>query len=350
MNKNDKIRYDKKMLRIVRAIALILTAIVLISLSVTSLKAEDIPIFLADIIGPMLVAGVFSFYTAVIFWVIYIDGYIYLKSLEKAGFEPIEDARVYGRRLSSVPRRVDKISDESKRYRPSVALSIINGLIALTIWIVDINYVLCWHGALEIGFMVTLLAVVGVCWLIIAIKYYKESDNAKYKNYFDEDSNKKTRGTISNGIAGIVVFGFISFIVVIQVFTMTKYVAASRLAADKEWIRATMNQAASIIEDNIDSKDDKWPESYEMLRQGVDFFEASWPDDLFAEKLLEQMDIQVDSIGDIKQYLRVSDAHVYVTLTDNMELDVDYSYKWQYGVTVTPDGPWLHITTNNTMK
>lgn len=346
--KDNKIKYDKKIMRLVRAGAIILSIPVIISIPLMFTTTIETPASLINIAEFIFMLGILAFWPMVILWIVFIDGTLYLKGLEKAGYEIPEDKNQYDSLLSNLPRKIIVEENKAERNKGSITLCIIDGIIALIFWGIAIKYIVQWYSIVDIGFFAFCLTLLGTFWAIGALTNYKQSDNRKYKNFFDNDNNRKNRTPFSNGIATIIILLVISSVCARLPFSMTEYVAKSRLYGDEQIMDSLLKTALDIIAENEYCIEEEWPESYKMLTEGVDFFEADWEDDLFTRKLLESMSrvYNVESINDIKRELKAKESHAFVTLTAINTFEVNYTYKWEYGKMKTDDGPWHKVTKN----
>lgn len=344
MNKNNRIKYDKKIMSLVRAGAIILSIPVVISIPIMFTTTIETPALLINIAEFIIMSGLLAFWPMVILWIVFIDGTLYLKGLEKAGYKIPEDKRVYDSLLSNLPRKIIVEENKGERNKGSITLCIINGIIALVFWCIAIKYIVQWCSIEDVGFFAFCLILLGIFWAIGALSNYKQSDNRRYKNFFDEDDNRKNRTPFSNGIAIIIILLAISSFCANIPFSMTEYVAKTRIAEDKQIVDYILSKALDIIAENEYCMKDEWPESYKMLTEGVDFFEVDWEDDLFTRKLLESVSYDAESINDIKGELRAKESHAFVTLTDINTFEVNYTYKWEYGKMKTDEIPCHKLT------
>lgn len=331
-----EIKYDKRILKIILISAVLFTVAIFVGLLPAFFIIKDMPSQMnTPLMDFIFLIAVFSVFPTVALWIKYIDGRLYLRMLEKAGFEVPADRRIYGNSLHNLPITKEINTETEGRNRSCVILSGICMAVSVVFFLTTLNYFLMWRRVTDIGMFVIFLAGLAILWLVGAGIYYKRSDNGKYRNFYVLDS-RKLRQTFFNGAITILLSGVISAVLSSLPFSMTRYVARTMELQDKENIESMLSNINNFYKENEGCYQEKWEVSHRRLAEGVNFLTADWDEDLFTAFIMENNEI--DEMNKLEAKFRMKGKTLWIQV-DDTGAKAEYSYIWEYGriktVTIT---------------
>lgn len=323
---NAKIKYDKRTLRVIRILAIVLTVFVGLMLPWFFVPISKLP---SNIILDLLMTlGLLSFWPMLAVWLLLFNGTFYLKRLARAGYEVPADRRKYGNSLDNLPRIREVKAETEGHNRQSLVLAALAGTGAAGFLVVAIKYVIQWRFVEDISFSAVCLFALAGMWCIGAFLYYRQSDNRRFLDFYLPMDSRKIRTSLEEGILTLIFVGVISATLASFPFSMTRYIEKTRVEVDREELQKVLFAARSICQEYDYCREDEWETSYVKLTEGVDFFEADWENDLFTRQLLERTGYE--SIDHIRLQLKAKDGHFYVKKSDG-QFEAAYTYTWEYG-------------------
>lgn len=327
----QKIRYDKWMVKFVFGLAITFTIIVLSSVPFLFMTASQMPAY--DWLDVYEVIAVLSFWPMVLFWLIFLDGSLYLRDLKKAGFDLPNHRRDYQNQLGNLPRSNASGLDAIERDRQNVILASLSFLGALFFGFLSSKFFLQW-GFLEndSGFVGGSLVLLAFFWLIGFFTYLRRTNNLRYRNFYEPTDGRKLRKPFGQGLITIIVCFILSLILSNMPFSMTEYIAKSRLLIDEDLLRELLIQMEQFYEESGKDNFAEWSDSYQKLSKGVSMFEADWERDLLYETVFETE--EGNRLEEVKAGLRMKNPSVTVKMVDG-KIEAFYSYTWEYKKSTT---------------
>lgn len=323
---NQGIRYDKRLVKRLGIWNILLWSFVVIGVLVTMLESSPISNGTYDV---WMMISVIFFWPAVILFICYIDGKLYLKTLEKAGFEVPINRKDFGNRLEDLLKLREIDPELHGRSRDSLILAGLTAVGVILVVVVAIRYLIRFQGIAEIGFMAGCIFVLALFWGIAAGHYYKQSDNTRFRNFYILDE-RRCRQTLLNGIVTILIAGVVSGMFLTLPFSMTDYVVKARRAEDINYAKSFVESMSAFLD--AEPAED-WKKSQEILSNGADVLENTWQEDAFTEFINARFGVQ--SFDDFQAVFRSKDAKLWVRLTERGEIEATYSCTFEYGKTRT---------------
>lgn len=296
-----KIKYDTRIIRRIFIAAVLSTVIV-----VSGWLAGLVPI--KDTHGfeeYLLLLTVVLFWPMVILWVSYIDGKLYLRNLKTAGFEVPADRRKYENKLANLPRFKELVIENTGRNKGSLLLIFFACLGAVIFLLILTDYVWKWGFLSGIGFMIFSLGLLVFFWMIGTFVYFRQSDNRKYRNFYEPEDARKVRTMFGKGMFTIIIALCISLVLATLPFTMTEYVARTIVESDKDRIYFALKQIEEICAANACSPEDE----------------------IFQKEFKEYSDYE--DLEDMENSLRAKNAKLKIDLIGGKAV-ASYSYTWEY--------------------
>ena len=329
-----KIRYGsrtKKGLLISAAITTI-AAIILFFLIGQSDKFENIPNFLYNAMGFIMILWIILLGAIVILWLAYLDAVFYIKELYEAGYVIPEKRSDYEGLFENLPKRADYNPEETvlknKRSKRYMVLAFLAAAVGVGLLAAGVNFYFMWRKT-ETGYFLAIpyLVFAGI-WVVAGRKLFIQSDNEVYRSEFEDNDKKLPRIQFFKGLLLIIILGFICAAGATFPYSMTKYIEKSHkaeLGIDFQESITAMNQVYSRI---LDRKDTEWSTSYEMLKNGTDFDLGNWPDDLFKR----EVEVEVDRVVSDRFFEKVKkyDVRFEIWLEDGRIVGTMY-YPMGYG-------------------
>ena len=232
--RSGEIRYDKRILRALLITGVVLLVIVISVIPWMLISIRDLPS--NSFLDLYMAIGIACFWPMVIIWFVYLDGKLYCSELEKAGYEIPYDRKQYGKQISNLPRTKELEFDKEGICRYSRILSVMAGGVAIVIFGFAIKYIIQWQFVEDAVFVTICLFVLCFLWLIGFYVYRKQSDNRKYRNFYEDEDYRKIRTALFDGIIAIIFLGAISFFLVATAYSFTRYIEKTRVSADLEAI------------------------------------------------------------------------------------------------------------------
>lgn len=174
--------------------------------------------------------------------------------------------------------------------------------------------------------------IIAWMWIIKAIIYYIKSDNTKYRYETEEEDSRKVRKRILitsfsfSLTCALSAFFFIFGILLIdfgaESFQHSTYERVKKIELATEYV-------CLRYENDIETL---FPDSYEKLTEGVDFFETEWEDDFYIQKILERTEFE--SMEELTRRMHeLQDYHLYIKVTGD-RIEYKYTYTGEFGKTV----------------
>ena len=253
----------------------------------------------------LVMLTVVLFWPMVILWVYYIDGKLYLHSLKTAGFEVPADRRKYENKLANLPRLKELVIENTGRNKGSLLLTFFACLGAVIFLLILTDYVWEWGFLSGIGFMIFCLALLIFFWIIGTFVYYRQSDNSKYRNFYEPEDARKVRTMPGKGMFTIIVALCVSLVLATLPFTMTEYVERTIVESDKDRIYFALKRIEEICAANACSPEDE----------------------IFQKEFKECSDYE--DLEDLEKSLRAKNAKLKIDLIGGKAV-ASYSYTWEY--------------------
>lgn len=226
---NDTIKYDLKTLRLLLISALIFTGMFIACLF--DFIFENSGSTFAMIF--FLICGV-SFIPAIIFWLYYIDGKVYIHELKRAGYEVPENRKDYDKKISNMPKEHETELNNLGKCGYCMVMFYIAVAVTLAFAAAAVNYCFMWYGVSDTVSMVVGIVIIMFLWGLYSYRLYREADNTLYKSLFENDRTRKYRKSAGHIIITIILAGGISWFSCQTIFDMTDYVAKSRISNDMD--------------------------------------------------------------------------------------------------------------------
>lgn len=319
----SNIKYDLKTIKRLQVIVIILAVLMLAAIS---------PMFFIKYGSVIMrrylniyILGVALFWPTVILGLVYLDGRIYLKNLQKAGYELPYDKRDYDGKVENLPRLFDVEVDNEGQCKDSLKLSTMAGIFTGGLLIVWMKYLYQWYIVDDSKVMLVYMSGLVLLWGIGAYTYYRQADNTKFRNLSEPEDGRKVRSSVARGIFTIVLCGIISVFLCSIPFSVTKYIAKTRALNDKENIMRFIHVLDQVCEERQLESDSPL---YEQLSQGMEPFNSKWADEEILSLALERMDIE--DIDELEDQLYMRDGRVWIKLVDG-KIEASYTYLWEYG-------------------
>lgn len=290
-----KIKYDRRVMRII-----LTTAVVV---SVPTLAGMICGVFFDDIVSTfcdvMMVTSVITFCPMAGLWLAYLDAWLYLRELIKAGYEVPDDRRKYNCVLENLPREREDYCIVDGRDRDSVISACITAACALCFAVVVIKYYVGWWRWLPgVSLPGICLCIVAVFWVAGAVVYYRQSDNRRYRGRLEPVDDRKIRTYLFKKIMTVLLAGFVSVIFDLAMFSAAGYMAKAQVEADVEKVRY---EVAGISDVSRDGQDGTYqPGEIDTDKLGIDF--------------------------------RMKDGHLEWQ-SEHGQMKLTYVYTWKYGKT-----------------
>lgn len=333
-----KIKYDKRTVKILLivfcfALILFLTGLLVMHFEIAGLEI----LFLMGIYA----GGVLLLYS----FLNLIYASCYFARLKKHGFEVPYDRKKYENNLKNLPcLTVSNCSGDavSQSNKESIILAITNAVIFIFTNVWNIHYIIKWYKYLT-DTAITLMCIqiiIDLCWLIMAIVYFRQRSNEKYRDDVELDLSRKERVCIERGFATVLVF----LVMVIFIKTMTvnasDYMFRSRQLKDQSTIEHIKKCVLATYSQMNESDDSmlKNCDSYVRLMEGCYISEWSEPEDAFQTNIAKMMGISdyselgamiLTSDGEARIYVKISDGDVYVCLKNPLPVDYDCQFLYE---------------------
>ena len=153
-------------------------------------------------------------------WLAYLDAWLYLRELIKAGYEVPDDRRKYNCVLENLPREREDYCIVDGRDRDSVISACITAACALCFAVVAIKYYVGWWRWLPgVSIPGICLCIVVVFWVAGAVVYYRQSDNRRYRGRLEPVDDRKIRTYLFKKIMTVLLAGCVSVIFDLAMFS-----------------------------------------------------------------------------------------------------------------------------------
>lgn len=301
------IRYDLRQKKILVILTLVSLCMMVAGLLIAFLKFEAL-----EVICPLL--DIVGFVMLIYCGLNALSANIYLKELKSHGFEVPYDKRVYDSRMDKLPRD-QKIYDMASTEgvgccQDSINLAIIYAIIFACLLAWDVWFYNRWSIVYEKNVTI-FLVIFDFVWLIYAIRFYRQADNAKYRSAVELDNKRVARIAFTRGIAYVFIIGVITFLVKNTAFSMTEYVYRSRLAMEQNFICDIQNSFAASYKELEDGA-----AITAELSKGIELCSSDLPAGEFYKHVANGL--MLDSLAGVKEKLRISPdtASIIVKLED----------------------------------
>ena len=153
--------------------------------------------------------------------------------------------------------------------------------------------------------MIFCLVLLFFFWIIGTFVYYRQSDNSKYRNFYEPEDARKVRTMPGKGMFTIIVALCVSLVLATLPFTMTEYVARTIVERDKDRIYFALKRIEEICAANACNPEDE----------------------IFQKEFKEYSDYE--DLEDLENSLRAKNARLKVELKGDKAI-AKYSYTWEY--------------------
>lgn len=235
-----KIQYDKRTIKILGMIMLLsalwnLTGWATLFFELDFFEFELTGIFA---IGGIVMGGVLFLYSLAQL----VEGLGYIRRLKAHGYEVPYNKRDYGNSLHKLPCLGDGTIAEGKS-KESLALCILFWCVFMFSNIWNAYYAIHWYGYLEENalFLTKVLIFLDLFWMIMAIVFFFQRNNKKYRDDVDKDLKRKVRMSLERGIVTCVIVLIIVSYVKCIVVEMSEYVYRSRMDSDQTYLVQIQN-------------------------------------------------------------------------------------------------------------
>lgn len=213
MERDMKIKFDRRDKRIYFAIALVVTVYFFMCLLVVF--TTDI-LVMPDFI--IICAGAFLYPLMVLvpaLWIRFFDVCFYLKRLKRYGYEVPEDSRVYDKMIEKLPRdesAVQKSKINSAMINTGVSAFITAGILWYCLWYRQKYQWEPFYFFNYIGLFI---------WYIVTLRYASQISDKKYKADVEPDETRKTRESLPEGLMGMFILLVFSLVAIGCIIAMT---------------------------------------------------------------------------------------------------------------------------------
>lgn len=223
-----KIKYDKK-----DKILYIRAAVVFSILAVLDgcvLSFYDIMQYVPVEVGVIFVCAIWPFcILAIGLWAGYIDTVLYLKRLQKYGYEVPEDKKIFDKALEKLPMMENTVKSLPCKNCDSIVLTVLTGIIVVGLMIYDVYFLYRYSSVgKDIWFFEGVLILGTFIWLFLGISYARQISNRKYKYDVEIDYNRKNRRNLIDGIVEIIVLLVFTFPSVEVINNAVQYMIKAR--------------------------------------------------------------------------------------------------------------------------
>lgn len=284
MNKKDKdkIKYDKLDVQILLWVSIISGFFFVLGiwqLFQELLANAMFPFILFYLGGFVFISSLLRFYCAK----------IYLRRLAKGGYELPDRKKRYDGLLRNLPRTKEEIdlNGGNRSKKTAIFCLIVWGLCQLY----QIMFVCSWSFYGTAKDAAIMLSVADFIWLILALLFFVQRNEKKYKEDIEIDALRKNRFTKEDALIFLCALLFATFIIKLSFASMTQYIYGNHVVMEREMLDVLQNNMAQIYEE---SKDDisSWQNTYDALSEGTDLISWGTPDDIFKQKLADYYEIQ----------------------------------------------------------
>lgn len=312
-NSKGCIKYDKRMVRICLCLTVIsilafLLSLILLNVGVDVIRYETwdevLLIIATNGMGLGLIGTFASGYQS-------INGFFYLRRLKKMGYHVPEDKRVYEGLVSLLPNEGTEPSDmqedgsyeavvvpepgEVVRYSPTSRILLYLSIFAFLVMLGSSGYYLYkWHFMGENAMALFVLQLIAdAFWLIIIRIFYKQMDNAKYRDDVEIDITRKVRMNMVSGLTLYIVILLVAIYIKMTVDSMTEYSFKSGWIKDQERMIEihSVFEVACCEREYFYPDSREWQETQEILAEGVDITDWGNPQGEFQEDVAAMLDI-----------------------------------------------------------
>lgn len=226
--RKEKIKYDKKDKKLYIKMAVVFSMLAVMDLGI--LNCPDVMWHFPVEWEVVFVCEILPFFIlAVRFWLGYINTVLYLKRLQKYGYEVPEDKRKFNQDLEKLPVMENAVKSLPRRNYDSIVLTVLTIMIVVGLLIYDIWFLFRYTGfGKDIWVFEGILMLGTVIWLLLGIFYAGQISNRKYKYDVEIDYSRKNRTNLINGIAQILILLMLTFPTIEAVNNAIRYMIRAR--------------------------------------------------------------------------------------------------------------------------
>lgn len=227
-----KIKYDKKNKRVHGKVAVICTiaeVIVILVLVISSYKF--LPYYVAELCIFVLI---YLHIAVVLLWIVYLDSVLYLKKLEKHGYQVPENKHDYDNRLDMLARIREVPNKTEGNSKESIALAMICwGIAFLTLISAPVFLYIHYEVKDVAQFCMFGFAFIALIWVLLGREYWKERSYSKYRDDVETEENvevpvRKKRVSFFSGMVCIFIILGMSNALIMLMDMGADYVTSAR--------------------------------------------------------------------------------------------------------------------------
>lgn len=212
--KDKKIKFDQRDKKIYFTIAFVVTVYFAICWIVTfTTESISLPDFI-------LICAMTAIYPLMVLvpalWIRFLDVCIYLRRLERYGYEVPEDSRNYDKLLENLPRKesvVEKRKINDGIINTSISAVITVGILCYCIWYRQKYQWEPFYFFNYIGLSI---------WCIVTLRYALQISDKKYKADLELDDTRKTRESVMEALMGMLLLMVFSLVAIACIIVFTK--------------------------------------------------------------------------------------------------------------------------------
>lgn len=337
--KANWIKYDQRQIKILRIMTVLFGILTVLSwiFMFADFDAFDKS---ADLIGVLDIVYVVIFCSSVISGPVFLcslyqllSGMSYMRRLQQHGYELPEDKRQYDYILEKLPKQqstADVVTKVESRNKHSFMLGVLSLLLLIIFGVCNVLYLVEWsfyHE--EIGFMICMIFVVDIVLLVYSVLFFRQTNEVRYKDDVEIDSNRKNRMPLVEGVLTIMILLCLSVFMKYEAYSLTDYIFKSHVSADQTTVQNIERafESTYIVAEQLDENAMEYISKYN-LQEGIDITTWNVPQDAFQSEVASVIGISdfselrdefhtVD--GDAIVFVRFENGEFIVELQNQVE-------------------------------
>lgn len=223
-----KIKYDKKDKKRYIKTAVIFSILAVMDLCI--LNCPDVMRYFPVEWEAVFVCEILPFFIlAARLWLGYINAVLYLKRLQKYGYEVPEDKKNFNKDLEKLPMTENAVKSLPRRNYDSIVLTVLTGAIVIGLLVYDVWFLYRYSGfGNDIWFFEGMLIFGTIIWLLLGIFYARQISNRKYKYDVEIDHSRKNRRNLIDGLVEIIVLFVFTFPSIEMINNAVQYMIKAR--------------------------------------------------------------------------------------------------------------------------
>lgn len=226
--KKERIKYDKKDKKLYIRTAVVFSILAVMNLCILN-YSDEMRHFPVELEAVFVYEILPFFILAARLWLGYINAVLYLKRLQKYGYEVPEDKKNFNEDLEKLPMTENAVKSLPRRNYDSIVLTVLTGAIVIGLLVYDIWFLYRYSGfGNDIWFFEGILIFGTVIWLLLGISYARQISNRKYKYDVEIDHSRKNRRNLIDGLVGIIVLLVFTFPSIEMINNAVQYMTKAR--------------------------------------------------------------------------------------------------------------------------